>query len=848
MAAMLGTIPGGLGLWAVVPILPTLQAFVLLVPLGLFALLAALASLRDPRAAALLVQLLWRQRAALLLLAAAAGLVSWAAASWTSQSESRHAVALSESWPMHRGGLARLGSVPNAQGPGAGGLVWSQGGRGEAFYASPAVVGDQIYAVGSTGNRSRIHCFHATGELVWSCRPDNYRATFSSPVITPDYLLCGEGLHDTRRGRLVCVDLRPGHAGRLLWTHATNGHVECTPAVEGERVFFGAGDDGVYCLDLDPTKEREDRVVWHVPGSRFPDAETSLVVHEGKVYVGLGIGGQALCVLDAATGEQLHRIELPFPVFGPPSIHGDKLYVGIGGGNFIETAKAGGQVCCLDLRSRELEWTFETAGTVLGAVAVSDGELVFACWDGQIYVLDLDGNLLRSRQTHAPIVSSPAVTPVHIYAVNQDGMLVALERRTMEVAWEFRIGDRGRFLSSPVVSHGSLFVGTERQGFVRVGRPARVGSERWSGPLGGPGAAGCRDDSRLSRRAEIAWRFPMQGANRETLTTAPLITAPVAAASDRIVVPLAAGPRPGLACLEVSGSKSAHRSAPVLRWRFDLAGGVWASPVIADQRVFFVSGQRGDEARQVYGLDFRTGAALWRKPVHPSASGTLSVDARGLLVSNARNTLSSFDLAGELQWSREFPAIQRGILGSGAIVLASTADPPALIALDRPTGATLWQVRLNSQATTPPIARKALVYLGTSHGLQIRSLVDGRVLSQTARRLGGVSGPVHVVGGQFAFISAKGKLIVGRTVGAEIDRVISGARAGTHPLVARQALLFSGERELRFSDRSSPDSAPIVWCGEVAADQITSPPVLHGDRVYFGVADRGLLCLRGIGE
>ena len=33
---------------------------------------------------------------------------------------------------------------------------------------------------------------------------------------------------------------------------------------------------------------------------RYPDAETSLAVHEGKVYAGLGNGGRALCVIDAA--------------------------------------------------------------------------------------------------------------------------------------------------------------------------------------------------------------------------------------------------------------------------------------------------------------------------------------------------------------------------------------------------------------------------------------------------------------------------------------------------------------------------------------------------------------------
>ena len=182
-------------------------------------------------------------------------------------------------WELHRGGLQRLGAVPGSIGPNQGGPVWISGTNGEAFLSSPAVLGDSVFVTGFRGNKGRISCFDAkTGNLRWSSAPRGYQATFSSPVIADARLVCGEGLHATRTGRVVCVDLRPGRVGEIAWTFATNSHVECTPVLDAGKVYVGAGDDGIYCLDLAHGGQ-----IWHAKGSAYPDAETSLVVFEGRV-------------------------------------------------------------------------------------------------------------------------------------------------------------------------------------------------------------------------------------------------------------------------------------------------------------------------------------------------------------------------------------------------------------------------------------------------------------------------------------------------------------------------------------------------------------------------------------
>ena len=342
-----------MSMFAVVPILPTLTSLLLLLPALLLSVLTAIASLRHPAVLGKVLRLVWRQKFALLLiglgltgdgvggairdsLADAARFVGRVCGSGLADGQGqpdpvRLGAGRRESRP--RGG--RVGRRPGWRV-----VLRVPGGRGK-----PSGL---CWIAGRCG--ADLLLGRPDGTRQWTAAPPDYRATFSSPVISGSYLLCGEGLHHARQARVVCLDLRPPRAGRVAWTFQTNGHVECTPAVAGDRVYVGAGDDGIYCLRLDPSVPDEQRVVWHAPGSRYPDAETALAVSGGKVYVGLGVGGNALCVLDAETGVERARIPLPYPVFSPPAIDGGKLFVGMGVGDYVRPVdQPAGSVCCLDL-------------------------------------------------------------------------------------------------------------------------------------------------------------------------------------------------------------------------------------------------------------------------------------------------------------------------------------------------------------------------------------------------------------------------------------------------------------------------------------------------------------------
>ncbi|MGB2823405.1 MAG: PQQ-binding-like beta-propeller repeat protein, partial [Phycisphaerae bacterium] len=331
------------------------------VPGLLIALAGAILSMLRPTAMLNFVKTLWRLKVLLAVVAACvAGLVWGGGKLWPSGPAAVAAAReASEDWPIFRGDLTRRGAPAGETGPSTGGINWVQKKGEEWFYSSPAVIGNRVYvasailsAFDAKDGVGRIYCFDAdSGAIAWAASPrfaegyETYRATFSSPAVRGEHLVCGEGLHYAVGARVVCLDVRDG---RLRWSFQTRSHVECSPViadvdVSGRAVpcvFVGAGDDGYYCLDLKTGAKR-----WHLSGEDFPDAETSLAVHAGKVYAGLGNGGKALCVIDAAEGKLLARAATPYAVFSPPAIADGKLYVGMGNGDFVDSAApAAGEV------------------------------------------------------------------------------------------------------------------------------------------------------------------------------------------------------------------------------------------------------------------------------------------------------------------------------------------------------------------------------------------------------------------------------------------------------------------------------------------------------------------------
>lgn len=858
---------------SVVPVLAgPMSALIALLPAILAALGGLILALLKPATMKKLAQLLWRQKLPVAgFVAVVFGLIYGLPMLMPGggpdvKAEEKGAT----DWPMFRGGLDRRGAAPGAQGPNGGGVNWSYTEEFKTFYSSPSVVGNRVYATStaltSFSDSGAILCLDAdTGGVVWKCVPKGYRSTFSSPAIAGSRLVVGEGLHIIKDARVFCLDIE--NEGKVLWSFATKSHVESTPCIWKDRVFVGAGDDGYYCFALEPDANGEAKVLWHVGGEQFLDCETSPVVADGKVIVGLGMGGKALVCLDAESGKEVWRLPAPYPVFGPSTVAGGKIFFGMGNGNFIESAeevmakelekmhKAGksaaemaeaqkmlgpiGEIWCVDLATGQKQWAFKAGRTVLGAIAASADRVYFGARDGFVYGVGFDGKELARWNAHAAIVTSPALTDTHVYVVTETGKCYGLTADELEPAFEATLGFAGPFLSSPAVARGRVYVGSQDDGLLCLGKHAagetkRDDAQRWSGYLGGPGAGGCVDGQPLPERGKFAWRFP---AEMPAEGEPPLVfAAPPAHLDGQLYVPVS-GARKGVLCFPDSADAAPEKET----WFAETPNGVTLSPAAMGGFVYVVDGQPGDAKRALRCLDAKTGAAHWTHAIGNDAPGTLALLDDRVLAADGAKTLSAFDAEGQVLWTKELGVVRHAPTSAETMIFVAVAEPPALVALDGPTGRELWRAKLDAPPQSGPLPRKGVLLLGTDKGVSARSLVDGT--EQWPAAGGGVTGNALVLDKKrILYVSAAGELV---SVDAENGAVLAkvpGALPGLPPLVSRGAVLFATASGL--SRLGAGDAEAQLWTKTAWLGKFTSPPVLAASRVYFGTDKRGWICAK----
>lgn len=834
-------------IWAVVPVLTgPLQLLLALLPAILAALGGLLLSLLRPQAMLTGLKLLWRLKLPLCIaVAVVLGLVTLRTRlARSSASGAPLTTTASSAWPVSRGNLTRTASVSGSEGPTQGGILWTFKHNDAAIFSSPAIVGDRIFFTSAStsllnsGGTGEIHCLDAlTGRELWSFAPPGFRATFSSPVIEGDYLVCGEGLHLVRDARVICVNLRES---RLAWEYRTRSHVECTPVIHDGRVYVGAGDDGYYCFELQPDPSGQAQVVWHLPGEKYTDAETALAVWKNAagrsfVFAGLGVGGKALCVLDAATGQELHRIPTDYPIFSPPAIVDNKLYVGMGNGDYVHPAEElnqprGGAVWCFDLSDLSqpppVVWRYPTGDTVLGAIAVDNGLACFASRDGLLHVVNIaTGEPTGTWNARAPTVTAPAVTSEAIYLLTNDGLLHGLSRETFKPVWQCQVASGPLLISSPAVAHGHVYVGSEHDGLICAGTPGKQAEPLWPSALGGPGMGGNPHDEPLPPRGAFAWQYP---SDQMGTTQEAMVTAPIAALGDRLYVPLAGAELRGVAELNVGELGEESPGAVLHRADNPVAN----SPAVAGPWLVW-SGRNLRVNKE--------GESVWEVPIEPAASGVFALDRDHVIVQDHQQSLACYQLfnPGPV-WRLGLGQLDHPPAINHQLLVAGFTEPAAIAALDLPTGKVLWRTGLSGVPTTSPVVAGDTIFIGTKQRLEARSLLDGQLQPAWSSDLPPVACELVVRRQWISYVDTDGNLIVADRPSGKVRRRIAGALPGITPTTSRDQLIYAGPTALW---RVAPleDTPPVQWVETEWLGSPTSSPVVHKGQLYLGYRGWGLV-------
>lgn len=844
---------------AVVPFLVgPLQALLALLPVILAALIGALGALFKPRTVGLFFKLLWRQKIAVAVIAVAVVAINRGLSHWPASSGGGEALVAADArpWPGFRGGPERRGWQPGAPDPTSPALHWTyRPANDAAIFSSPAVVGDHVFfatarvSVFDKKGSGELICLDARdGREIWRGKLPGMRATFSSPAVVGDHVVIGEGLHETRDARVSVFDRRDGG---LRWTAHTGSHAESSPVVADGRVFAGAGRDGYRAFDLEPDADGRPRLLWHAPGERYMDASGSPNVHDGRVFVPMGRwGGHGLACLDADDGAERWRVTTPYPVFSGPTLVPDRglVLIGMGNGNFVQTAEQAlpgelaflrargaseaelaeatralgpaGEVWAIDLESGTVRWKFAAGRTVLGQVVAGDDAVYFGSRDGHLYRLGYDGRELARWDARAPIVASPALGEAHVYVVTAAGILYGLDARSLRVVWEMPLQTQAvaagdLFISSPVVAHGRIYVGTPRSGLLAIGTPVPPPTPLWRGARGGPGGDGRLDASAAPEHIEVAgfqaWAIPG--------TDAPVVLAgPVALHETAAFVPLRGGETLGLAHWPDDATPS---------WFAPIGGSEVLDTATDGARVFVSTGLR------VLALDAATGAVLWTRPIAPHAAGRLLLTRDALFLANDR--LEALDPAdGRRRWVADHDdhPIAAPDARDGRLVVVSRST---LRLLDAETGRTLWSRPLAAEqdaaVASVCFAGPATLLAAAGRDVRVFSEIDGALLWEV--RLPAPLADAPVLRGERAVAvrDTAGRLAVldladGRELAVFTD-------TATAPLVDDTALHFMSRRG--FSRATDGGGRPANWLRWEEDDwgAPTAPTVLRGGSVFF---------------
>jgi outer membrane protein assembly factor BamB len=174
---------------------------------------------------------------------------------------------------------------------------------------SPAVADGRVFAgsgVSRLHQTTEIFCLRASdGSIVW--RTATKLPVWGSPVVQEDQVFFGLGtgrltlneeIPDKPDGALLCADTA---TGRICWTHPVGDAVFNRPAVDAERVYFGARNGRCYCLD-----RRDGRRLWEADLGSPIVTRPALI--DGRLYV-VPSGGRVSC-LEARAGKTLWTFDV----------------------------------------------------------------------------------------------------------------------------------------------------------------------------------------------------------------------------------------------------------------------------------------------------------------------------------------------------------------------------------------------------------------------------------------------------------------------------------------------------------------------------------------------------------
>ncbi len=275
-------------------------------------------------------------------------------------------------------------------------------------------------------------------------------------------------------GRFYFVDTPPARlfavkapAGRRLWRKVfdppAGGEpvvITSGPGLSGDMILLGTREGEVIALRQD-----DGRLLWR---SRVSSEVLSPPVSDGRVVV-VHVNDGRLFGLDARDGRRLWVYESSVPSLSlrgtsTPLIDSRKVIVGLASGKLVALALQDGKVIweatvAVPQGRSELERIVDVDGDPV----LRDGVIYAAAYHGRVVAVSAaTGRILWGRDVST--YHSLLVDRDHVYVSDENGVLLALERRSGAILWQ-QEELQGRILSAPA-RDGELLVVGDASGYL----------------------------------------------------------------------------------------------------------------------------------------------------------------------------------------------------------------------------------------------------------------------------------------------------------------------------------------------------------------------------------------------
>ena len=271
----------------------------------------------------------------------------------------------------------------------------------------------------------------STNQTLWT-----YQFSFgggASPIVADSKVYFGAW-----DSRVYCLNFS---TGAQIWNFTTGDAILCTAAFDNGKVYLGSLDDNLYCLDADSGTK-----IWNFTGDGW-GFRGAPAVADDKVYA--GSDDTNIYCLNATTGAKLWNYTTGDVVITFPAVAEGKVYAGSNDTN----------VYCLDATTGAKIWNYSTGNHVVSGPTVADGRVYVGSYDSHVYCLNATtGAQIWNCTTGGAVFTSPTIAYDKVYVGSFDGNLYCLNISTGIPIWAYTTG--GKIFGAPAVADGKVYLGS----------------------------------------------------------------------------------------------------------------------------------------------------------------------------------------------------------------------------------------------------------------------------------------------------------------------------------------------------------------------------------------------------